>query len=1160
MADVAGLVIGVAAMWQTAVAVYELVDSSQQYGMDYEILNVKFEVERVRLICWGDAVGLNSLLVSHDSNDPPGNSRAESNDSSNGVSNQKLDPRLNREEIRTAVIRLLGCIQHAFEDTSRLQDRYGLQPSSGTAATTVLESEETGPPPSQTQRILHGVFKRAYENLRKVARDRQRDTPLTRRTVWAVRDRKKFITLVAELRSFNDSLESLFPDAQARAAEAMRSDIDAAVGVRELALLQKATADEHETLSECASMRLDELGVTLSARTELLSVSKAQSDTDSEATVENIANAHEEADEEIKRDDQGSGQQTKPEMTELEKRLEDLELFVGKKNSGALTTSIIGPFSGLGRVTAHVYWDGEKQDRNWPSRFVEIEKGFVGVSHAAFEMYKKKKYMKKPRRSEYESPDSEDYVLLDPESHAKLENVNPGTVTVEGFGLECWDFEETKPRNQTILVNHAELPVLRACKLLRRLNQIQKNPGKFGWNPTKEELNLKEFVGTLGIVYYNREYAKDRKRWIGDLYSVMNRTDIFANFLTKSSVGMQWASPANDEFIGLWNFLRQIILSWELAVRLECLDSGDSYAGFTERILANLIISDLWLKHVEIILTDQKISAEGLKKPETDKEKAKAEEFKEKGNDALKRGEYQKAVDLYTEAIKIDLSNAVYRCNRSAALIEINEFEAAEEDAYIATRLDPKYAKAWSRMGMAILKQGQGKRAKRAYEKALRVAGKDASPAMRKGLTDAEAKINETVEVINSEPDEEKAHNLRSAFLDEDWEIMGKTPELHSLVHEQQVEGLLHFAERIKWPYINEVRDYAEDAYSTIRGGGTINIHLHDWLFGLTLPGKWFAFKIMTALILCTPSIRDKVGIAHYYECGLSLPTRSYWRVRTVLGRVLGCLPGMISLCGWIGPCPRVDFEPPLPTKPRHIRIKTRRVAPIEHRSNSADGIVDLGGHYDRYSATRIQRDEEIDPYLADMKDSSKWIIPEPPVHDISTCSIESIKLTKLPLRTDIAQKAVSSSPDNDSDLLEIENETEYRASIVFRRDDNTPDPIIYKLYTNPIFVTPPPCHPGPKRGSHEVHMRELKHYQNIWSIERLKEHTPEADLDENEGEAPVMVINATGKGAEVLARAWCSERGRNAVIRRAGGPCFVCAVRAAGKGGLGTGVLIWTQ
>jgi len=56
------------------------------------------------------------------------------------------------------------------------------------------------------------------------------------------------------------------------------------------------------------------------------------------------------------------------------------------------------------------------------------------------------------------------------------------------------------------------------------------------------------------------------------------------------------------------------------------------------------------------------------------------------------------------------------------------------------------------------------------------------------------------------------------------------------------------------------------------------------------------------------------------------------------------------------------------------------------------------------------------------------------------------------------------------------------------------------------------------------------------------------------------MVINATGKGAEALARAWCSERGKNAVIRRSGGPCFVCAIGAASKAGLGTGILIWVS
>jgi hypothetical protein len=521
----------------------------------------------------------------------------------------------------------------------------------------------------------------------------------------------------------------------------------------------------------------------------------------------------------------------------------------------------------------------------------------------------------------------------------------------------------------------------------------------------------------------------------------------------------------------------------------------------------------------------------------------------------MKWFQYDKALDSFTEAIALDQTNATYRCNKAEALIRVKKLIDAEEEAWIATQLDPRSAQAWFVLATTCLQQGDAKRAKPAYQKAIQLAGKDTSRAMRKGLEEAEEAIEKAIRAINEEKSNEKAHQLRSAFLDQDWDIRGKSVELHSCIHEQQVEGLILFAERMKWPFVNEVRDTAEEAYGLIRGGGTIPVHLYDWLFGLTLPGRWFAFKIMAALVACSPSIKDKLHYAHTYDSGLSLSTRSYWCVRTVLGRVLGCLPGVISPCGWIGPCPPVQFDPPLPEQPRYTKLKTRRVSPREHHGDV--NIVYNAGF--RWEATRIQPNEEIEPYLAEIKDSSKWIILEPPVRDISTCSIEAIKLSKLPLRTGLARRAASASPDDVNEMIWLENEAEYRASIVFRLDNNTPEPITYKLYTNPVFVTLPPCHPGPKGNNHEVHMREMKEYQNIWSIERLKDHTPEADLDENDGEARVLIINATGKGAEVLARAWCSERGRNAVIRKAGGPCFACAVKAASPNGLGTGVLIWT-
>jgi len=116
----------------------------------------------------------------------------------------------------------------------------------------------------------------------------------------------------------------------------------------------------------------------------------------------------------------------------------------------------------------------------------------------------------------------------------------------------------------------------------------------------------------------------------------------------------------------------------------------------------------------------------------------------------------------------------------------------------------------------------------------------------------------------------------------------------------------------------------------------------------------------MTALVLCTPSIKEKVGIVPYYNCGMALPSRSYWRLRTVLGRVLGCLQGVTSCCGWIGPCPGVDFDPPLHegSLPRHVRVKARRIAMTEHISYSDDNIF-VSTTYAHSDALDIQPDEE---------------------------------------------------------------------------------------------------------------------------------------------------------------------------------------------------------
>jgi stress-induced-phosphoprotein 1 len=72
---------------------------------------------------------------------------------------------------------------------------------------------------------------------------------------------------------------------------------------------------------------------------------------------------------------------------------------------------------------------------------------------------------------------------------------------------------------------------------------------------------------------------------------------------------------------------------------------------------------------------------------------------KNEGNDAFKAGDFPKAVERYSEAIKRDPSSAVYYANRAAAYTKLTSFVEAKRDCEKAVELDPTYVKAYSRLG-----------------------------------------------------------------------------------------------------------------------------------------------------------------------------------------------------------------------------------------------------------------------------------------------------------------------------------------------------------------------------------------------------------------------------------------------------------------------------
>lgn len=176
MADAAGFISGVIATWKACLEISDIIDRRGEYGRDHEGLLVKLDVERNRLLTWGNAVGLGD--AGHDSS--------------------SLHSRLQLDDVRTTVTCLLGRIRHVFERADSPGNPYGLRPAA--------------PRPTQSQRTMGMAFKRAYGVLRKSARGRQQETPLPEKTLWAIRDGKKFQRMVDEINGFSDDLERLFAE------------------------------------------------------------------------------------------------------------------------------------------------------------------------------------------------------------------------------------------------------------------------------------------------------------------------------------------------------------------------------------------------------------------------------------------------------------------------------------------------------------------------------------------------------------------------------------------------------------------------------------------------------------------------------------------------------------------------------------------------------------------------------------------------------------------------------------------------------------------------------------------------------------------------------------------------------------------------------------
>lgn len=95
---------------------------------------------------------------------------------------------------------------------------------------------------------------------------------------------------------------------------------------------------------------------------------------------------------------------------------------------------------------------------------------------------------------------------------------------------------------------------------------------------------------------------------------------------------------------------------------------------------------------------------------------ALAQENKTKGNVAFSAGQYMEAVKYFTQAIKHNPKDHVFYSNRSACYASLDKYKEASADALQCTTIAPGWAKGYSRLGLALFKLKEYKKALKAYE------------------------------------------------------------------------------------------------------------------------------------------------------------------------------------------------------------------------------------------------------------------------------------------------------------------------------------------------------------------------------------------------------------------------------------------------------------
>lgn len=221
--EVPAFLIGVAGLFSSCVDAFTYFKAAQRADEDIEILLLKLDIEKTRLLVWGNEIGIFTANQQHS--------------------------RLHDEGAVTLLARILGQLEKLLTDSERLRSSYGLrtQESPRGRAVDFLSSKSLA--------IFHTSSSRFWT--RTASRLNSDPQPIrggvVAKTKWAIYAKERFQGLVNDVKHFIDNLYELVPIDRETQESIIKADIESILDLSQLRLVEAATEDSYRVYSAAAA-------------------------------------------------------------------------------------------------------------------------------------------------------------------------------------------------------------------------------------------------------------------------------------------------------------------------------------------------------------------------------------------------------------------------------------------------------------------------------------------------------------------------------------------------------------------------------------------------------------------------------------------------------------------------------------------------------------------------------------------------------------------------------------------------------------------------------------------------------------------------------------------------------------------------------------------